>query len=97
MPMPPDKREGPPIGEPGASRIKPSLESIGRYYDTARANAVQASNIIPFPSTISQPAMPDKCQALYRDAVAKRNAADTAMRRFQSAFQGLSNVQDGTK
>lgn len=95
MPMPPDKRKGPAVGEPGASQNTSSEVNIGRYYNTPPINAVQERNIIPFPGARTEPAMAEACQALWRDYVNKTQVAEIAGQRFQCAFQSLSVRKGG--
>jgi len=56
---------------------------------------VEADNVRHFPDIRTEPAMPDECQALWRDAVAKHEMADVAMRRFQNAFLDMSAGKGG--
>ena len=53
------------------------------------------SNVVRFPGTRPKPVMPEECQALWHDAVAKTEEAQIAHQRFQLAFQSLSLGKDG--
>ncbi|MFP6732605.1 MAG: hypothetical protein VB959_02045 [Rhodospirillales bacterium] len=63
---------------------------LNRHWPTAAYR-----NVIPLPVARKEPAAPEECQELWNNAVAQRETADAAMRRFQSAFLSMPSGKGG--